>query len=88
MLVPDDSSGSDDYQKEVMVKVRNIVVGGAVLAASLGVTSLGAGMGLTASQSSLAQAHSGLTVRGTESPGLNGCDPSSGICFLVKGYPQ
>ena len=29
-----------------------------------------------------------LTVRGTESPGLNGCDPSSGICFLVKGSPQ
>jgi len=70
------------------MKVRNMVQGGAIVALSLGLASLGAGMGLTASQSSLTQAHPGLTVRGTESPSLHGCDPSSGICFLVKGSLQ
>ena len=49
--VPDDNSGSDNYHKGVMMKVRNMVRGGAVAALSLGLASLGTGMGLTANHS-------------------------------------
>ncbi|WP_298334326.1 hypothetical protein [Ferrimicrobium sp.] len=46
------------------MKVRNMVRGGAVVALSLGLASLGTGIGLTANESPVVQAQPGETVGG------------------------
>jgi len=51
-IVPDDNSGSDNYHKGVMKKVRNMVRGGTVVAISLALVGIGTGSSLTASPTS------------------------------------
>jgi hypothetical protein len=47
-IAPDDNPGSDNYHQGVMMKVRKMVGGGAIVALSIGLVSLGTGLGAAA----------------------------------------
>nr|WP_276976945.1 hypothetical protein [Ferrimicrobium acidiphilum] len=62
------------------MKIRNMVRGGAILAVSLGLASLGTGMGLVASHSSVVT-HSAITTVATSAASIKPqliCDPGYG----------
>ncbi len=56
MFTPDDNSGSDDYHKGVMIELRNMVRGGAIVVVSLGLASVETGLQLSAHDTPAPQA--------------------------------